>query len=80
MVDPSEIEAMRIAIAGVYSKYSPEETTSRGLITNFIVITEVVGDDGESWLRRINSDGPMWRILGMLISVSDDIRAALREL
>lgn len=74
----SEIEAMRDAISDVYAKYSPEETSSRGIITNFIVITEVIGDDGQPWLRRISDRGPMWRTLGMLDTFSDDIRHALR--
>lgn len=74
-----EIEAMREAIAGVYAKHSPEETSSRGIITNFIVLTEVVGDDGEYWVRRISDKGPMWRTLGILDTFSDDIRTALRS-
>lgn len=74
-----EIEAMREAIAEVYAKHSPEETSSRGIITNFIVLTEVIGDDGQPWLKRINDKGPMWRTLGILDTFSDDIRTALRS-
>lgn len=73
----SEADAMRTAIFDVYTKYSPEQTSSRGVITNFIVITEVIGDDGDPWLRRISDKGPMWRTLGMLDTVSNDIRYAL---
>ena len=74
----AETEAMRAAIAGVYAQHSPEQTSSRGVITGFIVITEVIGDDGQPWLKRIGDEGPMWRTLGMLTAVSDDLREAMR--
>jgi len=69
-------EAMRTAIASVFSSHA-EHASDRGLITRFIVIAEVIGDDGEPWLKRISDDGPMWSTVGMLTAISDDIRHAM---
>lgn len=78
MADTERTVAMRSALAGVFAEHA-EHPSDRGLITGFIVIAEVMGDDGELWLKRINDDGPMWRTLGMLTSISDDLRDALRN-
>lgn len=77
MVDTEHTAAMRKAIAHVFAD-NDDDPSDRGIITGFIVIAEVVGDDGEPWLKRVN-DGPAWRILGMLTAISDDLRYALRN-
>lgn len=77
MTDRSE--AMRTALAQVLAD-NAEHPSDRGLITGFIVIAEVIGDDGDPWLKSISDDGPRWRTLGMLTSVSDDLRQALSNL
>ena len=70
--------AMRDAIAAVFAEHA-EHPSDRGLITKFVVIAEVIGDDGEPYLKRVNDDGPMWRTVGMLTAISDDLRDALRN-
>jgi len=71
-------EAMRDAITQVFADHA-DHPSDRGIITGFIVIAEVVGADGDPWLKRISDDGPMWRTVGMLTSVNDDLRQALRN-
>ena len=69
-------EAMRTAIAAVFAEHA-EHPSDRGLITGFVVVAEVLGDDGEPWLKRMGDDGPLWRQVGMLTAVSDDLRYAM---
>lgn len=77
IVERSEqIGATRNAIAGLIAE-DGTHPSDRGIITNFIVIAEIVGDDGEHWLRHIQGEGPMWRTLGMITAISDDIRTAM---
>lgn len=73
----TEKEDMRAAIAGVFTEHA-EHTSDRGLITAYIVIAEVIGDDGEPWLKKISDDGPAWRHVGMLTAISDDLRDFMR--
>lgn len=69
-------EAMRTAIAEVFADHA-EHPSDRGIITTFVVVAEVMGDDGEPWLKRMSDDGPLWRQVGMLTAISDDLRYAM---
>ena len=78
MADTKRTEDMRAAIARHFAE-DGDDPSDRGVITGFIVIAEVIGDDGEPYLKRVSDDGPMWRTVGMLTAISDDLRDALRN-
>jgi len=78
MADTKRTIAMRDAIAHVFAD-DGDDPSDRGIITGFIVIAEVIGDDGEPYLKRMSDDGPMWRQVGMLTAISDDLRHALTK-
>lgn len=78
MTETQRSVAMHAAIAQVFADHA-EGPSDRGLITRFIVIAEVIGDDGDPWLKSIGDDGPNWCKIGMLASISDDLRQALRD-
>lgn len=79
MSEDTESEAMRAAITSVLADQQADHPSGRGIVTGFVVVAEVIGDDGDPWITRICDIGPKWRTIGMLVSVTDDLRDALRE-
>lgn len=72
-------EALRIALQEALHNFATDDS-DRGLIVHYSVSMEVVGSDGNTWLKHIASDGiSAWAELGMMISAEDDIRARMRE-
>ena len=72
-------EALRVALQEALHNFARDDS-DKGLIVHYTVSIEVVGSDGNTWLKHLSSDGiSAWAELGMLISAQDDIRARMRE-
>jgi len=70
---------MSAAIQDQFTKYAEHES-DRGMITQFVLITEVIGDDGEYYLKTMRSKGSAtWRALGLVESYGNDLRSIMLE-
>lgn len=55
---PGFIDAMRAALEAVLQKYAASPS-DRGVMVNFLILAEQVGDDGAQWIRLIGDpDSP----------------------
>lgn len=70
-------EALSAAIDGVLKDHA-EHDSDRGLTTDWILIVEQIGADGETYLRLIHSDESVqWRRLGLLDYAATTQRAII---
>ena len=70
--------AMKDAIQKVLHDFSINDS-DKGLVIHYSISAEVVGGDGEIWLKHLSSeDLPCWKEAGMLLSALDDVRAKMR--
>ena len=69
---------MREAISKVIQD-NAETPADRGVIVEFIVVVEIIGDDGGQWLKMVSGDGTHWHKVGMLMSVTDDLRNDMQQ-
>ena len=59
-------QALHAAIDGVLKDHADHES-DRGMLTDYLLVAEQIGDDGEPYLRIISSEAtPQWRRLGMI--------------
>ena len=47
-----------------------DHPSDRGVVLSWCVVAEVMGDDGQVWLKSIVSEMPAWRLIGMLRAVA----------
>ena len=79
MADNNRMATLEEAIAVAFTREG-EHPSDRGLITAWLVVAEVMGDDGRPYLKRVISDGtPAWRIIGMLGAILDNTRDGMRS-
>ena len=75
-------DRMAILEAAITTAFAREgqHPSDRGLITSWLIVAEVMGDDGRPYLKRVLSDGtPAWRIMGMLEAILDNARDGMRS-
>jgi len=55
--------------------FAAEDDMRAGLITGWVTVIEVAGNDGDPYLHTLRSDGLMpWKALGMLEAMAGDLR------
>lgn len=70
---------MRDAIQQVLHKHD-DHTSSRGVITAWVLVVELVGDDGDPYLHTIRAtDAGIWRQIGMLQVAHDSCMQSIRD-
>ena len=74
-------EQVRAAVQAAFVNNATDgEVWDQGLVTGFVLIAEVMGTDGEHYLRTLASpDTPTWWDLGMVEAAAIDMRAKLAE-
>lgn len=74
-------DALRDAITAVLLEHAGEHPSGRGLLTDWVLLTESVGDDGKHWLRfNYDTDTPIWRMIGMLETCAADAKHTFLEI
>lgn len=66
--NPSRVRAEKLhdAISSVLIE-NADHAADRGLLVNWIMVAEVVGDDGESYFRSVYApDSSAWQRIGLL--------------
>ena len=61
-------EQFHDAIQTTVTNLGDDHAAARGLLTNFVLVCEMMGDDGRPWLFMVDSDQPTWRTQGLLLS------------
>ena len=65
---------------GIRAAFASEQETDQraGIVVDWVLTCEIVGNDGEVWLHTLRShDSTAWKTLGMLEAHSGDLRSAL---
>ncbi len=71
-------EALTTAISQVFMEHG-KHTAKRGLIANWVLVSETLGEDGGLWLNMNHSENSTkWGIIGLLAAASDSYRDTLR--
>jgi hypothetical protein len=67
--------------AGLRAAFADEQETEQraGIVVDWTLTCEIVGNDGEMWLHTLRSHGiAAWKALGMIESHAVDLRTALQ--
>jgi hypothetical protein len=67
---------------GIRAAFASEQETEQraGIVVEWVLTCEIVGNDGEVWLHTLRShDSTAWKVLGMLEAHVGDLRAALQR-
>lgn len=71
--------AMHTAIQKVLHDHA-KHSSDKGLLINWTLSMETLGNDGEPWLKHLANPGiTKWNETGMLTSALDDCRTQMRE-
>lgn len=69
--------ALDEAITKVLAEYADHEM-DRGVVTDWALVIEAIGDDGEPYLRLSHREGSMaWRRLGLYEYASQCLRSSI---
>lgn len=52
---------------------------TRGLLTSFVVVCEIMGDDGEPWLFVTDSKQSVWRTMGLLLGAQHVVQTGATQ-
>jgi hypothetical protein len=65
---------------GIRTAFASEQETDQraGIVVDWVLTCEIVGNDGEVWLHTLRShDSTTWKVLGMVEAHAGDLRAAM---
>lgn len=67
MMRRGDVEAIQDAVMGLLSERLTEVHGGRGIVTNYVVLAEVMDENGERWMHKVTAPGSTsWSVKGIL--------------